>query len=205
MLSNLSLLIGLALDWCGRNLYWIDTSSRIEVLKLDGSSRRTLIWQGLRKPRSIVLDPLKGYIFFLYMTDKFFVVIIQNFAFSYMYWSEWGSKSIKRAQMDGSHAETLMYLVGRAYSLTIDYELENLIWVTLEPPLVETAKLNGENRKTLISSKITMPFALTLYQDYIYWADWYTGMTFFILKMCLWNFNVIIFIYHLIQEILKAL
>lgn len=51
---------GLALDWCGQNLYWIDSSVRIEIAKLDGSYRRTLIWQGLKKAKSIALDPLKG-------------------------------------------------------------------------------------------------------------------------------------------------
>lgn len=54
-------LLGLAIDWSAQNIYWTDTAAqRIEVARLDGSSRRTLLWQGLKKPKSIVLDPKKG-------------------------------------------------------------------------------------------------------------------------------------------------
>lgn len=54
---------GLTIDWSGQNIYWTDTTTqRIEVARLDGSSRRTLIWQGLKKPKSIALDPKKGYL-----------------------------------------------------------------------------------------------------------------------------------------------
>lgn len=50
------------IDWCGQNIYWCDaTSQRIEVARLDGSSRRVLIWQGLKKPKSLALDPKRGY------------------------------------------------------------------------------------------------------------------------------------------------
>lgn len=52
---------GLAIDWSSHNIYWTDgATQRIEVSRLDGSSHRTLIWQGLKKPKSIVLDPKKG-------------------------------------------------------------------------------------------------------------------------------------------------
>lgn len=52
---------GLAIDWLGNNLYWTDSSAqRIEMAKLDGSNRRALLWQGLRKPKSIALDPVEG-------------------------------------------------------------------------------------------------------------------------------------------------
>ena len=52
---------GMAIDWIGRNIYWTATGTdRIEVGKLDGSARRTLITAGLDEPRDIVVNPSKG-------------------------------------------------------------------------------------------------------------------------------------------------
>ncbi|EDW25161.1 GL24536 [Drosophila persimilis] len=42
-------------------IYWSDAEVRlIEVARLDGSSRRVLLWKGLEKPRSLVLEPRRG-------------------------------------------------------------------------------------------------------------------------------------------------
>jgi len=52
---------GIAVDWVGRNLYWTDKgTNRIEMSRLNGSSRRVLISDGLQEPRAIVLDPFEG-------------------------------------------------------------------------------------------------------------------------------------------------
>ncbi|VVC89823.1 unnamed protein product, partial [Leptidea sinapis] len=101
ILEFMGLVEGLAIDWSGQNIYWTDTTAqRIEVSRLDGSSRRTLIWQGLKKPKSIALDPRRGL----------------------MYWSELGSKTIKRAAMDGSGVTVIVEQVGRVHALAIDRE-----------------------------------------------------------------------------------
>ncbi|XP_037297388.1 LOW QUALITY PROTEIN: low-density lipoprotein receptor-related protein 6-like [Manduca sexta] len=154
ILEWMGLVEGLAIDWAGQNIYWTDTATqRIEVARLDGSSRRALIWQGLKKPKSIVLDPKKGY----------------------MYWSELGSKSIKRAAMDGSSPTVFMEQVGRVHALAIDYEKRAIYWAALDPPVIEFAYLNGTGRRTL-ADDIPMPFALTLYNDSVFWGDWNTGI-----------------------------
>ncbi|CAF4853997.1 unnamed protein product [Pieris macdunnoughi] len=154
ILEWMGLVEGLAIDWSGQNIYWTDTAAqRIEVARLDGSSRRTIIWQGLKKPKSIVLDPRKGY----------------------MYWSELGSKTIKRAAMDGSAVSVLIEGVGRVHALAIDYERRAIYWAALDPPTIEYAYLNGTGRKVL-ADNIPMPYALALYGDKVYWGDWNTGI-----------------------------
>ena len=51
----------MAVDWIARNLYWADEGTRrIEMSRLDGSSRRVLLWQDVHQPRSIALDPANG-------------------------------------------------------------------------------------------------------------------------------------------------
>ena len=47
---------GLAVDYVGRNVYWTDEATNtIEVTRLDGSSRRSLITSSIEKPRAILL------------------------------------------------------------------------------------------------------------------------------------------------------
>ncbi|XP_068628110.1 low-density lipoprotein receptor-related protein 6 [Battus philenor] len=154
ILEWLGLVEGLAIDWSAQNIYWTDTASqRIEVARLDGSSRRTLLWQGLKKPKSIVLDPKKGY----------------------MYWSELGSKNIKRAAMDGSSPTVFIEQVGRVHAMAIDYEKRTIYWAALDPPAIEYAFLNGTGRR-ILANNISMPYALTLYGDRVFWGDWNTGL-----------------------------
>lgn len=52
---------GISVDWLGHNIYWADSeTNRIEVARLDGSNRRVLIWENLRHPKALALDPAKG-------------------------------------------------------------------------------------------------------------------------------------------------
>ena len=56
--SGLSLVEGLAFDWVGRNLYWLDSKlNSIEVSAEDGSQRMILINQNISQPRGLSLDP----------------------------------------------------------------------------------------------------------------------------------------------------
>lgn len=53
---------GVAIDWVSRNIFWTDTGTdRIEVARLDGSSRRVIISDQLDEPRAIAVDPVNGY------------------------------------------------------------------------------------------------------------------------------------------------
>lgn len=59
--TNLTTPDGIAVDWIAHNLYWTDTGRKVlEVAKLDGSSRKILIKDGLDEPRSVALYPKRG-------------------------------------------------------------------------------------------------------------------------------------------------
>jgi len=61
--SGLSTAEGLAVDWVGQNLYWVESNlDQIEVAKLNGSFRRTLIAGDMESPRAIAVDPRVGYV-----------------------------------------------------------------------------------------------------------------------------------------------
>ena len=52
---------GLAIDWVAGNIYWVESNlDQIEVARLDGSNRSTLIAGNMTNPRAIVLDPREG-------------------------------------------------------------------------------------------------------------------------------------------------
>lgn len=91
-----------------------------------------------------------------------------------MYWSELGSKSIKSAGMDGSTPSVFLDQVGRVHAMAIDLDTRALYWAALETPAIEYAYLNGTGRR-LLFDKITMPYALALHNDRVFWGDWNTG------------------------------
>lgn len=58
---NLTTPDGLAVDWLADNMYWTDTGRKVmEVARLDGSCRKTIIDEGLDEPRAVALFPRKG-------------------------------------------------------------------------------------------------------------------------------------------------
>ncbi len=82
--NGLSTAEGLAIDWIGGNIYWVESNlDQIEVAKLNGSFRQTLISGDMVSPRSIAVDPNHGWLF----------------------WSDWQTElpRIERATMSGKH------------------------------------------------------------------------------------------------------
>ncbi|XP_027007977.2 low-density lipoprotein receptor-related protein 4 isoform X2 [Tachysurus fulvidraco] len=146
---------GLAIDWIHDKLYWTDSgTSRIEVANLDGSHRKVLIWESMEKPRAIALHPIEGKI----------------------YWTDWGNTPrIEYANMDGSGrkiiADTNLFWPN---GLTIDYAGHRMYWVDAKHHVIERADLDGKNRKAVISQGLPHPFAITVFEDSLYWTDWHT-------------------------------
>lgn len=68
---------GMAVDWIANNIYWVESSlDQIEVAKLDGSSRATLIAGNISNPRAIVLDPRVGQHFLFEYSELLFFLEI---------------------------------------------------------------------------------------------------------------------------------
>lgn len=55
---------GIAIDWVGRKLYWLDRHSKqLDVAELDGTRRKTLK-VGIADPRALAVHPGTGYLYF---------------------------------------------------------------------------------------------------------------------------------------------
>lgn len=66
----------------------------------------------------------------------------------YLFWSERSveNSGIKRSEMDGSNARTLIanYNAGRSTCLTIDFQQCRLYWVDIETEVIKSATLDGK-------------------------------------------------------------
>ena len=52
---------GLAVEWESELIYWTDyIFERVEVAKIDGTSRKTLFDSDVNNPRGIAVDPKSG-------------------------------------------------------------------------------------------------------------------------------------------------
>uniref|UniRef100_A0A4W5QI25 LDL receptor related protein 1 n=1 Tax=Hucho hucho TaxID=62062 RepID=A0A4W5QI25_9TELE len=146
---------GLAVDWVGGNLYWCDKGrDTIEVSKLTGAYRMVLVNTGLREPRAVAVDVRNGY----------------------LYWSDWGDNPhIGRIGMDGSNRTVIVEdRITWPNGLTLDFINDRIYWADAREDYIEFASLDGTNRHTVLRQDIPHIFAMTLFEEYIYWTDWET-------------------------------
>ncbi|XP_067678701.1 low-density lipoprotein receptor-related protein 4-like [Haliotis asinina] len=148
---------GLAVDWINKHLYWTDTGlDRIEISSLNGKMRKTLIDSGLDEPRAIVLDPNHGL----------------------MFWTDWGKEpKIERCGMDGSDRKVIVNTsIAWPNGLTIDYIANRLYWVDSKLRIIESSNMLGLERVSVLQSVLHLhsPFAITVFEDFLYWSDWYS-------------------------------
>uniref|UniRef100_A0A493U359 LDL receptor related protein 2 n=1 Tax=Anas platyrhynchos platyrhynchos TaxID=8840 RepID=A0A493U359_ANAPP len=146
----------LAFDWISKNLYWTDPRYRsISVMRLADKSRRAIV-QNLNNPRSIVVHPVIGYIF----------------------WTDWFRPAkIMRAWSDGSHALSIVNAtLGWPNGLAIDWSSLRLYWVDAFFDKIEHSTFDGLDRRTLERiTQMTHPFGLTIFGGYAYFTDWRLG------------------------------
>ncbi|KAH0621375.1 hypothetical protein JD844_022573 [Phrynosoma platyrhinos] len=103
---------GLTVDWIAGNIYWIDSNlDQIEVAKLDGTLRTTLIAGAMEHPRAIALDPRYGILF----------------------WTDWDASfpRIESASMSGSGRKIIykdMDSGAWPNGLTVDHFEKRIVW-----------------------------------------------------------------------------
>uniref|UniRef100_A0A8C0IK70 Low-density lipoprotein receptor-related protein 2 n=1 Tax=Chelonoidis abingdonii TaxID=106734 RepID=A0A8C0IK70_CHEAB len=143
---------GIAFDWISNRVYYSDyLNQTISSMAVDGSNRTVIA--RVPRPRAIVLDPCRGY----------------------MYWTDWSTNAkIERATLGGNFripivSTNLVWPNG----LTLDYEEEQLYWADAHLQKIERCSLSGSNREVIISTAL-YPFAVTLFDQHIYWTDWNT-------------------------------
>eukprot|EP00111_Clytia_hemisphaerica_P010998 TCONS_00032248-protein len=156
VMANVTHCDGLAWDWVNKRLYWTDTGDNtVNRLSRDGYSKEVLFHEGADEPRAIVLMPCDGY----------------------MYWTDWGAKPcIKHATMDGLNPKIIIGTgLGWPNGLAVDKDENQLFWADALFDRIESSDLDGNNRKIILQTgNFNHIFAISLYNNYIYWTDWQT-------------------------------
>ncbi|KAJ8319793.1 LOW QUALITY PROTEIN: hypothetical protein KUTeg_001380 [Tegillarca granosa] len=145
---------GLAVDWIGSKLYWVNSrTSSMFVAELNGTYMWTMKKSGfLKNPRAIAVNPFNGY----------------------AYWTDWGiSPYIGSIGLDGTNAtKVISDKLGWPNALTVDYETSRLWWADAHLDYIEYADMDGSNRRIVMNGNVPHPFAITLFEDFMYWTDW---------------------------------
>ncbi|KAA0703658.1 putative vitellogenin receptor [Triplophysa tibetana] len=147
----------IAVDWIGRNLYWVDgAAGQILAVRLGSSivapqNYTVILDEDLKQPRSLVLLPQKGI----------------------MFWSEIGGRAqIERSTMDGSERKVVIsHGLSRPVSITVDILTDRLYWTDEKLKYIGSATLDGENMRVLQLSEMASPFSVAVFNDFVYWSD----------------------------------
>uniref|UniRef100_A0A3Q3FC24 Very low-density lipoprotein receptor-like n=1 Tax=Kryptolebias marmoratus TaxID=37003 RepID=A0A3Q3FC24_KRYMA len=146
-----------AVDWLGRNLYWIDgVNSQIVAVRLAKTSVKSLdksiiLDEDLDQPRSLALLPQKGL----------------------MFWTEIGNVvKIERAGMDGSERRAVVNSsLGWPGGIAVDLISERVYWTDERLMAIGSSTLDGGDVKILQMKETTNPFSLAVFNEMLYWSD----------------------------------
>jgi hypothetical protein len=191
--------IGVTYD--GKNFYWTEMSEGKEAIvkyNVDSRKKDILITSGLESPEDIAVDWLTGNIYFtdanrahiavcrndgLYCTqlvnetiemDRPRAIVLHPTE-SLMFWTDWGKQAhIGVAFMDGSASKHLVDNVAWPNGLSLDWPNGRIYWVDAQAHTIESATIEGKDRRIVLAGFVQHPFSLAVFEDKIYWSDWLT-------------------------------
>uniref|UniRef100_A0A3B4TFE8 Very low-density lipoprotein receptor-like n=1 Tax=Seriola dumerili TaxID=41447 RepID=A0A3B4TFE8_SERDU len=146
-----------AVDWLGRNLYWIDgVNSQIVAIRLatgtlESLDHSVILDEDLDQPRSLALLPQKGL----------------------MFWTEIGNVvKIERAGMDGSERRAVVNSsLGWPGGVAVDTISDRVYWTDERLGAIGSATLDGDDIQILQMKETTNPFSLAVFNNMLYWTD----------------------------------
>ena len=93
-----------------------------------------------------------------------------------MVWTDWGSKNIESASLDGSNRMVLVKEgLGYPNGVAIDFDTDRIYWCDAKFDKIESVYLDGSDRKPIakmIKNSILHPFGIAVFNGDLYWTDW---------------------------------
>lgn len=116
---------------------------------------------------------LKHLVNYFNTTKRINGISFSLFLFSFIFISDWGTNPhIERAWMDGTNRELIVSeKIGWPNGLTLDYESRIVYWADARLDYIGAVDYFGRGRRTVIDG-VRHPFALTLFEDNLYYTDW---------------------------------
>lgn len=154
--TGLDLVEGLAYDWIGGNIYWLDSKlNSIEVAKENGSNRIVLVKENITQPRGMCLDPSPGA--------------------RWLFWTDWGENPrIERIGMDGTNRSIIINTkIYWPNGLTLDTATQRVYFADSKLDYIDFCYYNGTGRQNVLAGShyLLHPHSLTLFEDTLYWTD----------------------------------
>nr|XP_057920777.1 low-density lipoprotein receptor-related protein 2-like isoform X2 [Doryrhamphus excisus] len=147
----------IAMDWVGKNLYWVDglvgqiLAVRLSDTVVKSQDYIVVLAEDLEQPRSLVLLPHKGL----------------------MLWSEIGSTpQIRRSGMDGSKRKVVVSSgLSWPVSLAYDFLDDRVYWADEKLCCIGSTSLDGDYVKILQLAETPSPFSVAVFNDRLFWSD----------------------------------
>lgn len=154
--TGLDLVEGLAYDWIGKNLYWLDSKlNTIEVSSEMGDNRLVMVRENITQPRGMCLDPAPDA--------------------KWIFWTDWGENPrVERIGMDGTMRETIINTkIYWPNGLTLDTTTKRVYFADSKLDFIDFCYYNGSGRQQVLASShyLLHPHSLSLFEDTLYWTD----------------------------------
>lgn len=143
---------GIAIDWLAEHFYFTESDGhKILVCNIDSLVCITL-HKDRYSPRGILVRPLNGE----------------------LYWTEWGNHSgIYRSEMDGSNLSLLIDKILWPNNLAMDELANRLYWCDGQEGKIEYFDFETKFRHMVYHDAKRQPYSLFVFEENLYWSDWF--------------------------------
>lgn len=105
-------------------------------------------------------------------------ILIISIFLSLMFWTDWGEvPKIERAGMNGDNKTRKVLITDDIFwpnGLTLDYETDTVYWLDGKLLFLASMDYEGRNRHKFAEKDVKYPYAITLFQNKLYYTDWST-------------------------------
>uniref|UniRef100_UPI00358F8E53 low-density lipoprotein receptor-related protein 6 isoform X1 n=1 Tax=Myxine glutinosa TaxID=7769 RepID=UPI00358F8E53 len=143
----------ISLDVYSRLVYWTcEATNVINVTRMDGRALGVVLGSDGDRPRSIVVNPERGYMYFTNLRER--------------------TPQIERAALDGTERVVLFSTsISKPVALAVDNAEGRLFWADADLKRIESSDLAGADRFVLQDSNLLLPMGLTVLGPHLYWID----------------------------------